>query len=249
MWDTHCHLTIEPAMGLSEKILRLSRERSIKLSVCAVELNDYIALKEMKLVYPENIYHLGLHPWAITNDTNIEEASSLIVSELSHFDGLGEIGLDFLRGNNTRAKQMAFLEELVKNLKYNSKPLVYHCVKAHSELLSLDHTSAKSIIHGFYGSAELAKRYLDKGFYFSLGHLYLNSKKDELLRYIPLDRMLVETDSPSSLYKSPHNSELGFRSPLDIESIYSYFCKVLDITKDELILNVNKNMKHLYEKS
>ena len=45
--------------------------------------------------------------------------------------------------------------------------MVYHCVKAHNELLSMDFIQAVIFIHGFYGSIELARRYLDLGFYFS----------------------------------------------------------------------------------
>ncbi len=249
MWDTHCHLTIEPALGYSEQILKLSREKAINLSVCAVELDDYLPLKEFQKAYPENIYHIGLHPWAIKEDINIDKATKLIMEELRYFDGVGEVGLDFLKGKLTKDKQIAFLEELLYKLKASSKPVVYHCVKAHNELLSLDLGNCYNIIHGFYGSLELARSYLDRGFYFSLGHLYLNSKKDELLRYIPLDRMLIETDSPSSFYKGHSSSVLPFRSPMDIDSIYSYFSSVIAISKEDLILQVNKNMNILYKKS
>ena len=249
MWDSHCHLTIEPAASHSEQILKLSREKAIQLSVCAVELDDYISLKKIKMAYPENIYHIGLHPWAIKEETNVVETTKLIVEELSYFDGVGEVGLDFLKSKSTKDKQIAFLEELLSKLKTSSKPVVYHCVKAHNELLSLDLGDSYNIIHGFYAGLELAKRYLDRGFYFSLGHLYLNSKKDELLRYIPPDRMLLETDSPSSIYNGHSSSVLPFRSPMDIDSIYSYFSSVMDISKEELILQLNKNMNILYKKS
>jgi len=249
MWDSHCHLTIEPALEYSAQILKLSRDRAIKLSVCAVELDDYIALKSFKQSYPENIYHIGLHPWAIKEDTNIVEATKLIIEELGHFDGVGEVGLDFLKSKSTKNLQISFLEKLLFELKASSKPVVYHCVKAHNELLSLDLVDSYNIIHGFYGSLELAKRYLDRGFYFSLGHLYLNSKKDDLLGYIPIDRMLLETDSPSHLYKEQTSSALPFRSPMDIDSIYRYFSSVMNISKEELILELNKNMNLLYKKS
>ena len=249
MWDAHCHLTIKPAVEFADRLLETSREKSIKLSICSVNLEDHKLLSQFRKDYKENLYHIGLHPWSIREDEDIRGACRSILKNLDSFDGVGEVGLDFLKYKNTRNIQIEFLRELLFGLKKQDKPMVYHCVKAHNELLAMDFTASCNIIHGFYGSIELARRYLDLGFYFSLGHLYLNSKRDDVVKYIPIDKLLVETDSPSQLNSSQSNSVFPFRSPLDIEKTYDYFSSLRGMDKEELVLQVNENMRSIYKKS
>ena len=248
IYDCHCHLTLPEIEKDLSNLLKIINDKNILLSICSVKPSDASALKEIKKKNKQHLINIGLHPWWIDENTNIHEQVKSIIENLEYFDGLGEIGLDFLKSKNTKNKQIEFLETILENVSIKDKVAVFHCVKAHSELLKISKNHKKKIIHGYYQSKQLAKNYLDEGFYFSLGPQFLSSNKDDLISYIPIDRMLIETDSPAKLNDS--SSEYGFpyRSPLFIEEVYSYFSKVLKLDIHELQQSVSENMSRLYIK-
>jgi len=117
---------------------------------------------------------------------------------------VGECGLDYYRlGEETREKQkVAFVQqiELAAEVK---KPLMIHCRQAFSDLISiLQDPNSKlqilaGVIHFFTGTVDDARKLLDLGFYFSFGGVItFTHDYDDVVKYIPLQRLLLETDAP-----------------------------------------------------
>ena len=152
----------------------------------------------------------GVHPWEV-NKINLSQISQISqnwtttgFSSLKRTDsadmvwGIGEVGLDKVH-KDTFEKQVEVFEEMIRLSESYAKPMIVHCVRAYSEIISIrKKTKAKMpwVIHGFNSSVETMRQLLKYNMYISLGDiLYRNENQAiEILKNIPLDRLFLETD-------------------------------------------------------
>lgn len=161
--------------------------------------------------YPEILYSTaGIHPHDAKSFTkqSIQELRTLL--DQSHVVSVGECGLDFDRDFSPRPVQEACYRAQLELSVEVSKPLFLHERSAFRRFNDItdDYRSKmpEAVVHCFTGTLNEAKVYLDKGFYLGFtgaisdqnrfGHL------EEVIRYVPLDRMMVETDAPFMLPKN-----------------------------------------------
>ena len=183
-------------------------------------------------------YTLGIHPWNALNE-NIEKYARTIkeFAAEGQMIGIGEIGLDKLYGPDLSTQIKVFEYQL--NIAYQiNKPITIHCVKAWDELLALKDkydSSSPWAIHGFNGSAQLAKQLTSKGFYLSVGAAIRNkkSKLHEAIHSIPLNRLFLETDT----------------SDLDIKEIYAAVSTILGMTTDGLMQIITDSFYRFFKHS
>jgi len=148
---------------------------------------------------------LGTHPHdARLYDTSAEEKTKRLLTENVRMVAWGEIGLDFHYDNSPReVQQEVFARQLVAAQELNL-PVIIHTREAEPEtirILKHDYSTAqrRGVFHCFSGSLKLAKEAIDLGFYISLSGIVTFKKAEELrevAKYVPLDRILVETDCP-----------------------------------------------------
>lgn len=118
--------------------------------------------------------------------------------------GIGECGLDYYRlDEQTKQKQFTVFEQQIALSSEIKKPLMIHCRKAFGDLVDIlaSHRASlnapSGIIHFFAGTVENAKKLLDLGFSFSFGGVLTFARDyDDVVRYIPLERIVLETDAP-----------------------------------------------------
>lgn len=141
-------------------------------------------------------YSLELHPWFLTDETDIERflSKALQLSQDPYFVAIGECGLDGLSSTPLPLQLKAFRAALQMADRLR-KPVIIHCVKLWAEVMA----EAKGhegllIIHGFRKGPALAKQLLDAGFSLSLGAHY----QQEVLEMIPPERLYRETDENNS---------------------------------------------------
>ena len=172
--------------------------------------------------YPEGVYAtVGLHP--IHTDKSHHDQQELggdqtFTSRGEEFDydsykklaqdpkvvAIGECGLDYYRlGEETKQRQTVVFEQQIALSADVQKPLMIHCRNAFGDLIDIlcveqkNLSQRQGIIHFFTGSVEDARALLDLGFYFSFGGVITFARDyDEVVRYIPLDRIMLETDAP-----------------------------------------------------
>lgn len=186
----------------------------------------------------KNLHTLGVHPWNASKG-DIEKYGRAIKESAAdrQMVGIGEIGIDKLHAPDLSTQTKIFEHQL--NIAYQiNKPITIHCVKAWDELLAIKEkydSSAPWAIHGFNGSAQLAKQLTSKGFYLSVGAAILNkkSKLHEAIHSIPLNRLFLETDT----------------SHLGIEQVYAAVSSKLGITTDELMQIITENFCHFFNRS
>lgn len=170
-------------------------------------------------------FTIGLHPW----DTDLPEAVEWVEESLAGYLqlpdcwALGEVGLDRLRGASFVTQNALLTRELEIGIAF-AKPVVVHCVRAWSELRTAlrDYPYPKAV-HGFVGKERVLKELVADGWYISLRRAELR-----LLKLIPPDRLLLETDD----------------SGLPIEAFYFDVAGLLRRALGELERQVTGNIQH-----
>lgn len=206
--DSHCHLN---SIDLSEfnhdldQVIKKATENGVEhfLSVC-VELVDYSFLCQLAERYPNVSISVGLHPNSVVE----QEPDALELSTLaSHLDciALGETGLDYYRTETSWAQeqQRQRFRAHIRAAKMSSKPLIIHTRQAAQDTLAVMREEGASdiggVMHCFSENWQVAEQALDMNFYISFSGIITFKNAialQEVAKKIPLDRILIETDSP-----------------------------------------------------
>ncbi|XP_020083853.1 uncharacterized protein LOC109707161 isoform X2 [Ananas comosus] len=209
LFDAHCHLQDRRISAVAPQLIGAAVDSGVvRFAVNGVSERDWHLVKRMAEQYPSVIPCFGLHPWYVA------ERSPNWLRSLREFfadtptAAVGEIGLD--RGShgkkiNFDEQEEVFLQqlELAKELE---RPVSVHCVRAFGDLLGiLKRTGpfpAGVILHSYLGSADMVASLANLGSYFSFSGYLTNMKVQnakKILRSVPLDRILLETDAPDGM--------------------------------------------------
>ena len=130
---------------------------------------------------------------------------------LPHARYIGEVGLDF--SNGFERDQEVFFRELIEKIIHEKKILTIHSRKAISEVLDIigNDFSFKPILHWYSGGVKELSTAVTRGYYISVNHKMVNTHKFvSMIKYIPVDRLLLETDLPFSDNGLSHSNALSF---------------------------------------
>lgn len=203
--ETHAHLDLESFPDDFEEVLQRARECSIaKIGNVFLGAQAYQENKHLFENHPEVFYILGFHPNDAEKFTEAElQGISAACKADSRIKAIGEIGLDFFWSEVPQdAQYHAFRAQL--NLARELKlPVVIHSRDANSETLKTleeeNFSGLPLLWHCFGADTETAKRIIDNGWYISIPGTITYKKNDlpqEAVKTIPLDRLVLETDSP-----------------------------------------------------
>ena len=166
---------------------------------------------------------------------------------------IGECGLDYYRlGEETKAKQFAAFEAQI-NLSHDlQKPLMIHCRNAFPDLISklsvMSHkllVNAPGIIHFFTGTKEDAEKLMNLGFSFSFGGVTTFTRDyDEILKYVGLDRIVLETDAPY-VTPAPHRGKRN--EPSYLPFVAEAIGKVLGVSADDVGKKTTENARKIFK--
>ncbi|MGO1245477.1 MAG: TatD family hydrolase [Sphingobacterium sp.] len=175
---------------------------------------------------------LGIHPWYVESSNAAQIDALNVYAKRDNVLAIGECGLDKLCDTEwpvqieTFKKQIDFANAI-------QKPLIVHCVKAHQECLQIlkaNGVDVPVIFHGFEKNAILAEQIIKDGYYISLGPSVLNGKKNELITELPLNNIFLETDDRSA----------------KIIDVYTYFCAIRKIEVPDLMEQLYRNFKNIF---
>lgn len=206
--DTHCHLNYDYSPKSREDILREAREAGVEMMVTiGVDLGTISEVEAISSAH-ENVYHtVGVHPHeAITLEPGYLEVMERAARH-PRCRAIGEIGLDYHYDHSPREVQRARLEEQLELALQVGQPVVIHSREGEDDLLEvLKRYAARvptgkpvGIIHCFSGTRRFGEECLKLGFLISFSGIVTFKNAEELrgcARDFPLDRILVETDSP-----------------------------------------------------
>jgi TatD DNase family protein len=204
MIDSHCHLDHEPLLENLTDIIKRSKDVGItKLLTICTTLDSFERIKTIvekdKMIYGT----YGIHPHESENDQIDKESIIKAIKENIKIIGIGETGLDFYYNHSNKNRQIdSFKAHIEASIELN-KPVIIHSREAEREtfdiLNSYKDRSLKILMHCFTGSLEFSQKLLTLGAFFSAsGIITFKNSLDlqDTFRNIPLEKLLVETDSP-----------------------------------------------------
>ncbi|OED34157.1 hypothetical protein AB834_07250 [PVC group bacterium (ex Bugula neritina AB1)] len=209
MIDTHCHVNFEAYDEDRDEVLKRAIEVGVKtILIPGTTIETSVSAISMAESFDFIYAAAGVHP------TEVNDVSEDVYQQLSdHLDhpkvkALGEIGMDLFHDPTLNKKQRECMERFADLSIQKDKPLIIHNRDSEKEmrdfLSSCSLRETPGVFHCFAGDVDFAKCVLDYGFYISFTGIvtFKNAKTlQEVAKYVPLDRILLETDSP---YLTPH---------------------------------------------
>ena len=213
--DSHCHLIYPGLLERQDEVLENARNRGIagflNISTRQKEWAEVIAVAERN----DDVWaSVGVHPHEADAHPDLGAAALVEGSNHPRVVAIGECGLDFYYDKSDRQAQRDRFEAHIDAAAQTGLPLIVHTRDAEEDTAEILERGVKDkgvtgVLHCFTGSAELARKGLDLGFYVSLsGIVTFKNAADlqETARWLPADQMLVETDSPF-LAPVPHRGQ------------------------------------------
>ena len=251
MIDSHCHLDHEPLISNLDTVIARSKDAGITkiLTICTT-LDSFDKIKEIinkdKIIFGT----FGIHPHEAKN---YEVTSNFIFNQINNNNkiiGVGETGLDFYYNNSEKNQQIKSFEEHIIAAKKLNIPLIIHSRNAEKEtfeiLNSFKNDNLKILMHCFTGSTEFAKKLLGLNAFFSASGIITFKKSislQETFSYIPLEKLLIETDSP---FLSPEPNRGKKNEPSFIKYTAEKLANIKKIDKHELIKATSLNFNKLF---
>ncbi len=241
--DTHCHLVNEDYD--IENVVKRANDAGVKYLIVSGSDKEDNRLNMTLLNDYNNIFlSVGYHP---SEALSVTEEDYIFLEECLKNEkvvAIGEIGLDYYYGKeDIKAQKELFRRQLDLAVKYN-KPVVIHTRDAFLDTYNiLKEYNLSGVIHCFSGSLEVAKDYINLGYYLGIGGVvtFKNSKLKDVIKEIGLDKIVFETDSP---YLSPLRGKKN--EPANVKLVCEFVSDLLNISFNETANTVSDNSMKLF---
>lgn len=201
--DSHCHLDFPELAPQLDSVLTLMRDNRVSRALCiSVKLEDFPNVRALAELYPQLYASVGVHPdYEGVAEATVEGLVALAAH--ARILGIGETGLDYYRLKGDLEWQRERFRTHIRAARECGKPLIVHTRSAADDTLRIMQEErageVRGVMHCFTESWETAARAMDLGFYISFSGIvtFKNARSlKEVARKVPLERMLIETDSP-----------------------------------------------------
>ena len=253
--DSHCHLNYAGLAERQDEVLAAARARGVggflNISTRQSEWDDVVSAAERN---PDVWASIGVHPHEA--DAHPDLGASALVEASGHprVIAIGECGLDYYYDKSDRTAQRDRFLAHIDASRQTGLPLVVHTRDAEQDtadmlINAVGKGGVTGVFHCFTGSADLARKALDLGFYISIsGIVTFKNARDlqETAKTIPKDRLLVETDSPF-LAPVPHRGQTC--EPAFVADTAAFLSGLRDEPFDELAEATTANFFRLFGKA
>ena len=237
LFDSHCHLNDEKLIDHIDEIIAEAEKAKVTHFI-VVGWDKESSLNAIKIAekYPNVYATIGFHPENVF-DINDEDLYELLeMYKHPKVVGIGEIGLDYhwTKEPEKREIQKEYFIKQIEFANEHNLPISIHNRDAFEDCLEIlkEHKpKCSGVMHCYSGSPEFLKEVLDLGLYIGLdGPLtFLNAKKTkEVCRVVPLDRLLLETDSP---YLAPHPYRGTLNEPKNLRLVLDEASNIKELSK------------------
>lgn len=248
IFDSHAHYDDKKFDGVRDELLAQMPDNNVcGIINCGTDISTSRFSIDLAQKYPYVYAAVGYHPESVDDSTVFERNELAKLAKNKKVVAIGEIGLDYYWDTAFKEQQIEFFEQQLLLAKALGKPVIVHDREAHFDTLSLlKKHKPKGVLHCFSGSAEMAKEILNLGMYIGVGGVvtFKNSKKIiEVVREIPLDRILLETDAPY-LAPEPHRGKLN--NSAYIKYVAEKIAEIKNLQATEVLSVTAKNVKTLF---
>lgn len=250
-FDSHCHLTAEQFDADREAVIRRAVDagvtRMLTLATDVASSRAAIALAERF----EGVYAaIGIHPESVRT-ASLEDLE--IIRELAAHPkvaAIGEIGLDYYWDKTTVEVQQTFFEKQTELAAELDLPVAIHDREAHDKIMATlkqrQGIRVRGVLHAFSGSVEMAQDAFALGFVISLGGPVTfknNRHAPDLVRAVPLEKILIETDSP---YLAPHPYRGKRNEPAHVKLVAERIAELKGISTAQVATQTTNNAQQLF---
>ncbi len=204
LFDTHCHFDFEPFHNIEAELASAHHVGVVRFLIPSIGLSNWERVNQLSNQYEGIYFSLGLHPYFL--EQHQDEHLDLLDEQLqvrSHkCVAVGECGVDLYHDTKSKDRQLRLFDGQIALANRHQLPLILHQRKSHQCMVS---TLRKSqffyggVIHGFSGSYQQARDWIDLGFAIGVGGTvtYPRAQKTRnTIARIPIDSMVLETDAP-----------------------------------------------------
>lgn len=251
--DTHAHLDFPHFDDDRERVIERATTAGVRAIVdIGTDLASSQAAVALAEAYPQIYAAVGVHPHdakTLTKET-LEEMRALA----SHpkVVAIGEIGLDFYRDLSPRDKQRQAFQQQLALASEAGKPVIIHDRDAHSEVMAILRRwieggyQPAGVLHCFSGDLAMAQEAIELGFYVSIAGpvTFKNARRlRELVRQLPLEKLLVETDCP---YLTPHPHRGKRNEPAYVKLVAQEIARIKRLSLEEVARIISDNAQALF---
>ncbi len=268
--DAHTHVQFEAYANDYKEVMHRAHDAGVIVVNVGTQKVTSMKAVELTREFPQNVYAVvGVHPLhshASYHDRDeVKKSEHEVDGEKFDYEyykklaedpkviAIGECGLDFFRvtDRSLQEKQKEILSEQIKLAHEVKKPLMIHCRSAYSDLISILnsksplHNSPSGVIHFFAGTKDEAKQLLDLDFYFTFGGVITFARDyDEVIKMIPMDRILSETDAP---YVTPIPYRGKRNEPANVIEVVKKLAEIKDIPIEQIRKQILQNAKKIFK--
>ncbi len=251
--DSHCHLNFPEFKDDLDAVIKRAMDQGVNAFLTInTSLDQAREIQAIADTYPNVYCTVGAHPHDASDHVYKDVYEDLIrLAQHPKVVGIGETGLDYYYNNSPRLEQVESFKTHIKAAIELGLPLIIHTRDADEDTLAClkEFPKARGVFHCFSGGMDLAKEVLNLGFYISFSGIITFKKADELrevAKFAPMDRILVETDSPF-LAPIPHRG--GRNEPAYTRITAEKLAEVRDISLEEVAAQTTQNFYRLFDRS
>ena len=259
LFDIACNFTHESFNeDLKDVIASALKNNTNKFLVVSAQLDDVEKINNLVNTYKDNFYFtVGVHPHHANEfkDGSTQKMRESIINNTPH--AIGEMGLDFFRNLSTKEEQIYAFEEQIKLAIEFDKPLFLHQRESHDLFIQIlrkyKNDINNAVVHCFTGTQAELDDYLECGFCIGLTGWICDERRNKDLRAsiknIPLDKLMLETDSPylipRNLKPKPKNNR---NEPSNLMHIANEITLLRDESLEEICNSTYENSLNFFKK-
>lgn len=251
--DSHCHPQFPQYDADRDAVIRRALDAGVQMVCVGTDVEMSRRGIELAERYDGVWASVGLHPNDELDENHDFDAYQSLAMHPKVI-AIGEIGLDYYRTTEPAKKELQQLrfERQLELARTVDKPVIIHCRDAHDDMISIIENCKlkignypRGVIHSFNGPLELASIYIKKGLYIGLNAIItFSGQYEEMVKSIPLDKMLLETDAP---YLAPAPYRGKRNEPVYILETAKAIAKIKDLELEDLLAQTVRNSRELFD--
>ncbi|MBV9860740.1 MAG: TatD family hydrolase [Alphaproteobacteria bacterium] len=251
--DSHCHLDFADFGAERDRVIARARAAGVAtmVTICT-RLDQFEQVRAIAESDPDIWCSVGAHPHEAADHADLVADRLAALSAHRRVVGIGETGLDFHYDSSPRDVQHRVFHAHIAAARASGLPLIVHAREADAEIAEMleeDRPPPAGVLHCFSSGRRLAERALALGFYISISGIVTFRNADELraiVRDLPLDRLLVETDAP---YLAPVPYRGKRNEPAFVAATAAALAKLKSVEPERLAAATTENFFRLFFKA
>lgn len=248
--DSHCHINDETFKDDLNVVLdNMVKNDVSKAMIISCNIEDYnygLTINDSRISFKRS---LGIYPGDVDEISDEDINKFYEIYKDNNCDAIGEIGLDYHWNKENKDKQIEAFKKQVEFARQLNKPIIVHSRDAIQDTYQiLKNNPVKGVIHCYSDSAQMAKNFVKLGYYISISGTitWKNAREPlEVIRCVPLDRLLIETDCP---YLTPEPNRGKRNEPSNVIYTGKKICEELGISEELFKMQINDNYHRLFDK-